>query len=100
MSIYYLQDVIKHLQPWISWNDVHDNFGVIYYYDATYIGRVSNELFISAWLEKWIVVIAAISFFAFFGLTEDAIDDYIRCYRTVLGWLKLPFRKTNPTDNV
>jgi pheromone a factor receptor len=81
-AIYYLQTYIKNLHPWVSWGNVHENFGIIFYYDAALLYQQLDPSVptypTTYWIQKWTCVLAAFMFFAFFGLTDDAVKEYVR----------------------
>ncbi|KAH9476719.1 Pheromone B alpha 3 receptor [Psilocybe cubensis] len=63
------------IQPWISWADTHYAFSRVDQFPAvlwrsTSVGESSLEL------SRWLVVVCAIVFFAFFGFADEAKKNY------------------------
>ena len=80
-SYFLYLGIVNGVRPWISWDYVHSNF--------------SNVLFVprSVWaysrfktsyeLGRWVSVICAFNFFAFFGFAKEARMNYRAVYLTV-----------------
>ncbi|PWN45810.1 STE3-domain-containing protein [Ceraceosorus guamensis] len=70
------------LQPYPSWDYVHDNWGAVGYVtteEIPYANVVSLEI------GRWLGVLAAGIFFAFFGLTADTRRQYASWIRAISG---------------
>ena len=65
------------VSPWISWQDTHSNY--------SFVGQLHSAAWrlhaggILEW-DRWSVVLAAFSFFAFFGFAEEARKNYRLAY--------------------
>ncbi|KAF9555101.1 STE3-domain-containing protein [Agrocybe pediades] len=72
------------LNPWISWEDTHFNFSRVEQIPARFwrsdpINGVNLEL------SRWLVVLCAFTFFAFFGFADEARKNYRILYRIFSG---------------
>ncbi|KAJ7588784.1 STE3-like pheromone receptor [Mycena floridula] len=63
------------MQPWISWNDTHFDFGHVRLFPSTF-WRENHELVIGLQLTRWLSVFSAIVFFALFGFATEARRNY------------------------
>ena len=75
------------LQPWISWDDTHFNFSHVEQFPAV-IWRAQPTLNIPLELSRWLVVVCALVFFAFFGFAEEARKNY----KAAWDWIATTFR--------
>ncbi|KDQ50576.1 hypothetical protein JAAARDRAFT_580049 [Jaapia argillacea MUCL 33604] len=71
---------INGVQPY-SWSSVHFNFSRVVQYPASYWKAEVPELEISRWDD----VLSALLFFAFFGFSEDAQQNYRRFWNFLLA---------------
>ncbi len=80
--------------PWISWEVTHAHYYIVgqvpsFMWRADPITEASLEL------GRWIIVISAFLFFAFFGFAEEARSHYRKAYSFASSSLHLPvFRKS------
>lgn len=61
------------LQPYVSWNYVHEDWDTTYSYPRD---AVDPATFSSFELSRWTGVVVGLIFFAFFGLSPEAIREY------------------------
>jgi pheromone a factor receptor len=77
------------LQPWTEWASVHADFSFIGQYsdDTDTFSAVTLRCIYILW---WAVPISSLSFFAFFGIGEEAMKDYMAS----IAWVRrVIFRK-------
>ena len=91
----YSNVVAGPLQPWISWDDTHFNFSHVEQFPAV-IWRAQSTLNIPLELSRWLVVVCALIFFAFFGFAEEARKQYRAAFWKVAG---LFGKKPNPNGH-
>jgi hypothetical protein len=72
--------------PWVSWDDLHSNFGRIGYFNR-FILQISPDAAIQLSAAIWAVWLAAVLYFALFGFGEEAMKQY----REFIGILLRPF---------
>ncbi|KDR72316.1 hypothetical protein GALMADRAFT_769055 [Galerina marginata CBS 339.88] len=83
VASFFLYVAVKvGLQPWTNWDDVHFNFSRVVFvprtvWESDRLATVTNEL------GRWLGVIGAFNFFAFFGFAEEARMNYRAAYRAV-----------------
>jgi pheromone a factor receptor len=63
------------LQPWISWDNVHADFGYIGQYPSV-LWRQDTQGVITLEYDRWVYVFCAIVAFALFGFGAEARNDY------------------------
>ncbi|KAF9451272.1 STE3-domain-containing protein [Macrolepiota fuliginosa MF-IS2] len=82
------QATTQLVQPWISWEETHFDFGVI---DQFPREVWSSDPVAVATLERvrWTIVICGLIFFAFFGFADEAIKNYKLVYNCVARKLGL-----------
>lgn len=80
--VIYLNATAEDIYPWISWADTHSDFSHVDQI-ASYFWRQSNPLTLSLELTRWLVVICALVFFAFFGFADEARKNYRLAYVSV-----------------
>jgi hypothetical protein len=73
-TIYFNTSIVT-LFPWISWDDTHFNY--------SFVGQIPSSEWranptseVSLELSRWLVVLSAFFFFAFFGFAEEARKHY------------------------
>lgn len=88
INVYLLYYCVSNYHPWVSWSYSHANFGTIYRFDATYIAREPGNTLLYAWITKWLLPLAAIVVFAFFGITQEALSDYAVLLQRILSCVK------------
>ncbi len=69
------------LRPWISWEDVHTDFGRIRQLPEVLIPDNIYRLTYAIW---WTLPISSVLFFAFFSFGQEAMKEYSSCLR----WFK------------
>ncbi|KAJ7453830.1 Rcb2.42 [Mycena latifolia] len=70
------------LRPWISWDDVHSNFGRIAVFPTLFIPPQTLVITYFIW---WTVPISAVLFAAFFAFGEDAKREYAAFWTSLVG---------------
>ncbi|KAK7030197.1 pheromone receptor Rcb2 B44 [Favolaschia claudopus] len=68
------------LRPWISWENVHTDFGRIDRFPRLFI---PEEQWDWAYFIFWSVPITSVMFFLFFAFGQDAVKEYKACFRAV-----------------
>ncbi|KAJ7182462.1 pheromone A receptor-domain-containing protein [Mycena crocata] len=71
----YLNITQSPIQPWISWDNTHFDFGGIEQIPAV-LWRSSQQTVIAVELSRWAQVFCALVFFAFFGFAAEARKHY------------------------
>lgn len=83
LSIYFLHGCVKALAPWTSWNDIHSGFGQIRLHSVILFDR--NPVYtVTTFLPRWLAPISSLLFFMYFGLTQDACEDYRSWYLAII----------------
>ncbi|KAJ3730847.1 pheromone receptor [Lentinula raphanica] len=67
------------LNPWISWDDTHFDFGRVQLVPAV-IWRSNPATYTSLQITRWLPVVCAFIFFALFGFAEEAMKNYRRAF--------------------
>jgi pheromone a factor receptor len=85
----YISAHVETVHPWISWEDTHADYSFVgqvpsFMWQADPITVVNLELI------RWMVVVAAFVFFAFFGFAEEARKHYRMAYSFASSSLRLP----------
>jgi len=62
------------IAPWTSFKDLHANVSIVLQYSAEEWRSESNAALIE--FSRWLWVISALGFFAFFGFSEEAMKHY------------------------
>ncbi|KAJ6522339.1 Rcb2.42 [Mycena vulgaris] len=75
------------LRPWISWADVHSNFGRIAAFPTAFIPA---KQWAWTYFIFWTVPLTAVIFFAFFAFGQDAVKEYRACVGAVRRAVRLP----------
>ncbi|KAF8553269.1 STE3-domain-containing protein [Imleria badia] len=78
----YLNLATTPVQPYVNWANAHNELSVIFQvpsemWRATTVSTVSSEL------SRWLVVVCAVVFFAFFGFADEARRNYRLAYASV-----------------
>jgi pheromone a factor receptor len=76
------------LEPWISVSDTHIDFWRIEQYPAL-LWRQNHVAVVSAEVNRWVVVLCALVFFAFFGFAEEARRNYKLAFLSILKFTHL-----------
>ena len=79
------------VSPWIDWRNVHSNFSRVVLLPRSVWSKDSTYE-----LDRWIAVIGAFNFFAFFGFAEEARTNYRAVYLTVSKHIGLSTASTKP----
>lgn len=82
------------LRPWISWDDVHSNFGRIAVFPTLFIPAQTLVITYFIW---WTVPISAFLFASFFAFGEDAKREYSACWHSLVALFRRVFRRPAPT---
>jgi len=90
ISVSASNEYTSGLQPWIDWAFVHEDF--------SFIGQYRNSVFAAPALRClymlwWAVPLSSLSFFAFFGIGEEAMKDY----RASASWVGSVIFRRQPT---
>ncbi|KAJ7649292.1 Rcb2.42 [Mycena rosella] len=83
------------LRPWISWADVHSNFGRIAAFPRVFIPA---EQWAWTYFIFWTLPLTAVMFFSFFAFGQDAVKEYRACFGAVRRIVHLP-EKANPVQS-
>ncbi|TFK96426.1 pheromone A receptor-domain-containing protein [Pterulicium gracile] len=75
-------------QPWISWADTHEDFWRVDQYPAL-LWRQSKLAVFGNETNRWLPVVCALLFFAFFGFAEEARKNYKAASTAFLKFTKL-----------
>ncbi|KAI0276044.1 pheromone A receptor-domain-containing protein [Russula aff. rugulosa BPL654] len=95
----YVDSQVLTVHPWISWENTH--------FDYSFVGQIPSfewradpVLQTVAELDRWLPVVCAFSFFAFFGFAEEARRNYSKAYSFATSSLHIPnFRKSGVTNS-
>ncbi|GFZ49116.1 hypothetical protein JCM24511_06866 [Saitozyma sp. JCM 24511] len=77
LNLWVLAANVSTLQPWTSWYEVHYNWSNIISIPASYISQAPSLAVANA-VPRYLVTSSSIVFFIFFGVSEDAMGEYIR----------------------
>ncbi|KAG1763918.1 pheromone A receptor-domain-containing protein [Suillus occidentalis] len=80
--VIYLNATAQPISPWISWADTHLDFSRIEQIPSVF-WRTSNPTVLSLELSRWLLVVCAFVFFAFFGFADEARKNYRLAYVSV-----------------
>ncbi|THH17677.1 hypothetical protein EW146_g3173 [Bondarzewia mesenterica] len=97
----YLNATVNQIQPWISWADTHFNFSRVDQIPSV-IWRADTHIQTSVELSRWLLVLCAFIFFAFFGFADEARKHYDLVYTRVashLGYSSATKSSTNFTGS-
>ncbi|KAG1750486.1 pheromone A receptor-domain-containing protein [Suillus paluster] len=78
----YLNVTAQQINPWVSWANTHYDFSRVDQYPSV-IWRMSAPTVLSIELSRWLVVVCALVFFAFFGFADEARKNYRLAYVSV-----------------
>ncbi|KAF8063934.1 STE3-like pheromone receptor, partial [Lyophyllum atratum] len=78
----YLNAVLKPIYPWKNWADIHFDWYTIDTFPAV-LWRSSRIEVVSLELSRWLVVLCAFTFFAFFGFADESRKHYRLAYWAV-----------------
>lgn len=68
------------LRPWTGWADVHSNFSRVALFPTLLIPPSVLRWTYFLW---WTIPISSVIFFAFFAFGQDAVKEYVACFRWV-----------------
>lgn len=85
-SIY--ANAVQHVHPWISWEDTHYQYSFVGQLPS-FVWRADPVLQAVEEINRWIIVTAALFFFAFFGFAEEARRNYRKAYSFATSSLRL-----------
>jgi len=93
-SYFLYLSIFNSVRPWTGWSDVHSHFSRV----ATLPRSEWENLRFKASFElgRWISVIYAFTFFAFFGFAEEARTNYRAAYLTVAKHTGLSTTSSKP----
>lgn len=80
--VIYLNATAQPIYPWISWADTHLDFSRIEQIPSVW-WRMSSPTVLSLELSRWLLVVCAFVFFAFFGFADEARKNYRLAYVSV-----------------
>ncbi|KAJ7718742.1 Rcb2.42 [Mycena metata] len=83
------------LRPWISWADVHSDFGRIGVFPRAFI---PVDQWNWTYFIFWTVPITAVMFFSFFAFGQDAMKEYTACFGIARRVLHIP-EKVKPVQS-
>jgi len=75
--------------PWISWDDTHAHYSRVVQFPSS-IWRAQPAFSVLLESSRWLTVLAAFVFFAFFGFAEEARKHYRMAYSFASSRLHLP----------
>ncbi|KAG2056570.1 STE3-domain-containing protein [Suillus hirtellus] len=73
--IIWINSAAQPVEPWISWENVHYDFSRVMQYPSA-LWATNYLLVVAIQLTRWIVVVCAFIFFAFFGFAAEARKNY------------------------
>ena len=79
--------------PYRGWADLHFNYSRVEAVPAIF-WHSNRGTYISIELGRWVVVVCALVFFAFFGFAEEARKHYKAAFRNVVRVFR--FRRASP----
>lgn len=82
-------------RPWISWADVHSDWGRIGQFAKVLIPKEQWQYTYALW---WTVPLTSVVFFVFFGFGSDAVQEYKAFAARAKGLVCAPFRKHIPAN--
>lgn len=82
IAVIYINAILNDVYPWISLEDTHYNFSRVDQYPSI-LWRSSNISAVSIELNRWLLVVCAFIFFAFFGFADEARKNYRLAYVSV-----------------
>ncbi|KDR68304.1 hypothetical protein GALMADRAFT_215958 [Galerina marginata CBS 339.88] len=95
MGSYFIYVSSQDLDPWISWADTHSHFSQVRRYPSA-IWHLNPNWKNPVELGRWMGVIGALIFFAFFGFAEEARMNYRAAYLKVAKYIGLSTASSKP----
>lgn len=80
--VIYLNATAQPVYPWVSWEDTHLDFSRVEQI-ASIFWRANDPTVLSLELSRWLLVVCAFIFFAFFGFADEARKNYRLAYVSV-----------------
>lgn len=99
LSAYNLSTDVRNIRPWISWADTKWAFSNVYTVPSV-IWRSDPATVRVIELNRWIVVLCAFVFFAFFGFTAQSRENYRLCILVVAKRANVLASKVHHQDNL
>jgi hypothetical protein len=96
-SYFLYMDVSTGLQPWTGWSYVHSHFSNVFFIPRIVWENSRSKA--ADELGRWIGVICAFNFFAFFGFAEEARSNYRAVYLTVAKHIGLSTAPSKPSGS-
>ena len=96
-SYYLYLAIFSGVVPWTSWSSVHSHFSRIIFVPRS---DWENSPYKASYeLGRWIGVICAFNFFAFFGLAKEARTNYRAAYLAVTTHIGLSTASSKPSGS-
>ncbi|KAJ8075726.1 a-factor receptor [Marasmius tenuissimus] len=70
-----INDAKLGVNPWISWEDTHMNFGRVNQFPALF-WKSDQTQYVALEISRWAAVMCSLIFFAFFGFADEARKNY------------------------
>jgi pheromone a factor receptor len=95
MSVFILYvNIEEHgLRPWISWENVHEDWLNVYQYPRVLVPEYTWNDTLAVW---YIIPLTSVIFFAFFGFGREARDEYVNGYK----WIQARLFRMMPKKNL
>ena len=89
ISLYVVcySSAIFGFRPWISWADTHSDYSQIDQYPSL-LWRAEQDVQLALELNRWLTIVSAFLFFAFFGFAEEARKHYRLAYTSASSRLR------------
>ncbi|KAI6027110.1 pheromone A receptor-domain-containing protein [Pisolithus marmoratus] len=81
--IIYRNATDSNIQPWISWANVHYDFSYVPQYPSS-VWQENPQLAGSLHMTRYLFVVCATIFFAFFGFSDEARRNYWHAYASIV----------------
>ena len=78
----YLNLATTPVEPYVNWANAHNELSVIFQVPAV-VWRATTLSTVSSELSRWVIVVCAVVFFAFFGFADEARRNYRLAYTSV-----------------
>ncbi|KAI0250461.1 GPCR fungal pheromone mating factor [Lactifluus subvellereus] len=83
-SVFIARGIEKGFGPWVSWADVHSNYFKIMQVPSS-VWKHDSFSALGVEMFRWLLVLCAFVFFAFFGFADEARQNYRHAYWSVAG---------------
>ena len=94
-TFFLYSSIASGINPWTGWRDVHAHFS-----NVRFLPRSVWSEYPDHELSRWIRVICAFIFFAFFGFAEEARTNYHAAYLTVAKTIGLYTASSKPSGSL